>query len=45
MKQNNELLGNTTENIPNTTVSSVDTTKCRGILTDSEKVVKYLCSV
>lgn len=45
MKQNNELLGNTTENIPNTTKCSVDTTKCRGIMPDSEKVVKYLCSV
>ena len=45
MKQTNGILGNTTENIPNTTVCSLDTTKCRGILTDLEKVVKYLCSV
>ena len=39
------LLRNTTNNIPKTTISSVDTTICRDILTDSENVAKYLCSV
>ena len=45
MNRNIGFLRNTTNRILNTTESNVDTSISKGILTNSENVEKYLCSV